>query len=95
MIDRNEGLRQVARSYDSALFDRFAENVIRSIRFGTSMSDSLSLLAVEARAIRKAKLEERVAKAPVKMLLPVGTLILPAMLILVMGPIMLDLMKGF
>ena len=59
------------------------------------MSDSLSLLAVEARAIRKAKLEERVAKAPVKMLLPVGTLILPAMLILVMGPIMLDLMKGF
>lgn len=95
LIDRNEGLRQVARSYDSALFDRFAENVIRSIRFGTSMSDSLSLLAVEARAIRKAKLEERVAKAPVKMLLPVGTLILPAMLILVMGPIMLDLMKGF
>ena len=95
LIDRNEGLRQVARSYDSALFDRFAENVIRSIRFGTSMSDSLSLLSVEARAIRKAKLEERVAKAPVKMLLPVGTLILPAMLILVMGPTMLDLMKGF
>ena len=95
LIDRNEGLRQIARSYDSPLFDRFAENVIRSIRFGTSMSDNLSLLAVEARAIRKAKLEERVAKAPVKMLLPVGTLILPAMLILVMGPIMLDLMKGF
>ncbi len=95
LIERSEGLRQIARSYDSLLFDRFAENVIRSLRFGTSMAENLSLLAVEARAIRKAKLEEHVAKAPVKMLLPVGTLILPAMLILVMGPIMLDLMKGF
>lgn len=95
LIDRSEGLRQIARSYDSLLFDRFAENVIRSIRFGTSMAENLSLLAVEARAIRKSKLEERVAKAPVKMMLPVATLILPAMLVLVMGPIMLDLMEGF
>lgn len=95
LIERSDGLRQIAKSYDSPLFDRFAENVIRSLRFGTSMAESLSLLAVEARAIRKAKLEEQVAKAPVKMLLPVGTLILPAMLILVMGPIMLDLMEGF
>ena len=88
-IERSEGLRMVARSYDSALFERLAENIIRSLRFGTS------LLASEARAVRKAKLEEKVAKAPVKMLLPVGTLILPAMLILIMGPIMLDLMQGF
>ena len=58
------------------------------------MAENLSLLAVEARAIRKGKLEERVAKAPVKMMLTVATLILPAMLMLVMGPIMLDLMEG-
>ena len=40
-------------------------------------------------------LEERVAKAPVKMMLPTGTLILPAMLLLVMGPILLELAGGF
>ncbi len=95
LITRSEGLRGIARSYDSQLFDRFAENVIRSLRFGTSLAENLGLLAVEARAARKAKLEEQVAKAPVKMLLPVGALILPAMLILIMGPIMLDLMKDF
>ena len=72
-----------------------AENIVRSLRFGTSLASNLSLLSSEARAVRKAKLEEKVAKAPVKMLLPVGTLILPAMLMLVMGPIMLDLMQGF
>ena len=95
LISRAEGLRSIARSYDSKLFDRFAENVIRSLRFGTSLADNLGLLAIEARAVRKAKLEEQVAKAPVKMLLPVGALILPAMLILIMGPIMLDLMRDF
>ena len=95
LTDRSTGLRTVARSYDSALFERFAENVIRSLRFGTSLADNLSVLSAEARAIRKAKLEEKVAKAPVKMLLPVGALILPAMLIFIMGPIMLDLMQGF
>lgn len=94
-IERSEGLRGVARSYDSPLFERLAENVIRSLRFGTSLANNLSLLSSEARAVRKAKLEEKVAKAPVKMLLPVGALILPAMLILIMGPIMLDLMQGF
>ncbi len=91
-VSRDEGLHKVARSYDSPLFERFAENVIRSLRFGTSLADGLNALALEARSVRKAKLEERVAKAPVKMLLPVGTLILPAMLVLVLGPIMLELM---
>lgn len=94
LIERNEGLREVARSYESMLFERFAENVIRSLRFGTSLAENLSVLATEARVVRKAKMEEKVAKAPVKMLLPVGTLILPAMLILILGPIMLDLIQG-
>lgn len=94
LIERSEGLREVARSYESMLFERFAENVIRSLRFGTSLAENLSVLATEARVVRKAKMEEKVAKAPVKMLLPVGTLILPAMLILILGPIMLDLIQG-
>jgi len=95
LIERGAGLRQVAASYASPLFDRLAENIIRSLRFGTSLAGNLSTLSVEARAIRKSKLEEKVAKAPIKMLLPVGGLILPAMLMLILGPILLDLMQGF
>lgn len=92
---RSAALQEMAQTYDSILFDRFAENVTRSLRFGTSLADNLSSLSAEARSIRKAKLEELVAKAPVKMLLPVGALILPAMLILILGPILLDLMQDF
>ena len=94
LLSRSDALRQLSRSYDSLLFSRVMENIVRSLRFGTSLADSLSLLAAEARAVRRAKLEEEIAKAPVKMLLPVGALILPAMLILVLGPILLELMQG-
>ena len=35
------------------------------------------------------------AKAPVKMMVPTGVLILPAMLMLVLGPVLLELAGGF
>ena len=65
---------------------------VRSLRFGTSLAEAFESQAGEARAVRKARREEQVAKAPVKMLVPVGTLILPAMLVLVLGPVMIELM---
>lgn len=90
---REVALRELADSYDSPLFTRLVGTIIRSLRFGSTLSSSLEASAVESRSIYKAKVEERVAKAPVKMLIPTGTLILPAMLILVLGPILLDLMQ--
>ena len=47
-----------------------------------------------ALGLKQAQVEERVAKAPVKMMIPTGTLILPAMLLLVLGPVLLELMEG-
>lgn len=94
LVQRDEALRTLATSYDSALLARLVENVVRSLRFGASFAEMLETTAVEIRSVHKANVEERVAKAPVKMLIPVGTLILPAMLIFVLGPIMIDLMKG-
>lgn len=95
LASRESALRDLAQSYDSALFGRVAENIIRSLRFGASLAESLEASAAEARSIHKAKVEERVAKAPVKMLIPTGTLILPAMLLLVLGPVLLGLIQGF
>ena len=65
------------------------------MRFGAPPAESLEVLAIEARQGHKAYVQEKVMKAPVKMMLPVGTLILPSMLILVLGPVLLDLMQGF
>ena len=57
--------------------------------------EGLEEAAQESRNLYKAKQEEIVSKAPVKMMIPTGTLIFPAMLILVLGPILLELGSGF
>lgn len=95
LITREDGLRTVADSYDSSLLERIMDSIIRSLRFGTSLAETLSNAGAEIRATRKTKIEEHVAKAPVKMLIPIGTLILPAMLIFILGPIILELIGGF
>ena len=92
--DRDEALRDISKTYDSVIFARTIETVIRSLRLGSSMVESLNAASKEARVVYRAKREEEVAKAPVKMMIPTGTLILPAMLLLVMGPVLLELAGG-
>ena len=82
LTNREDALRDLAASYDSPLFARVVESMV------------LESAAAEARAVHRAQVEERVAKAPVKMMVPTGTLILPAMLLLVLGPVLLELMEG-
>lgn len=95
LATREESLRGLASSYDSVLFARVVEGAVRALRFGSSLAEGFESAAVEARAVHRAHVEERVAKAPVKMMVPTGALILPAMLLLVLGPVLLELMEGF
>ena len=95
LATRENSLRRLATSYDSPLFSRVVENIVRSLRFGSSLAESLEAFAFESRAAHKAYMEEKVAKAPVKMLIPTAALILPAMLLLVLGPVLLEMMQGF
>lgn len=88
---RDEALRAIAATYDSFLFKRVVDNILRSLRFGTSLTDGLEAVAREARADHKAHRQEQVAKVPIKMMVPTGALMLPAMLILVLGPVLLEL----
>lgn len=91
---RDEALRGLAATYDSVVFSRVVETVVKSIRYGSSMVSSLESDAAEARSAYQADREERIAKAPVKMMVPTGVLILPAMLIMVLGPVLLELIQG-
>lgn len=95
LTTREEALRDLAASYDSDQLARVIENIVRSLRFGSSLAEILDATAVEARSDHRAHMEERVAKAPVKMMMPTGALILPAMLLLVLGPMLLELAEGW
>lgn len=91
---RDEALRGLASTYDSAILARVVETVVKSIRYGSSMVASLESDASEARSVYQSQREERIAKAPVKMMVPTGVLILPAMLVMVLGPVLLELVQG-
>jgi tight adherence protein C len=93
LMSRDEGMRQLAQRVATPSFKHFSSSVLRALRFGAPMTQLLLDLAREARKEYRAERQEQVAKAPVKMLLPTGALILPAMLLLVMGPIVLDLIR--
>lgn len=95
LATREDSLRDLARSYDCEQLARVVESMVRSLRFGTSLAERLEDASGQVRAAYRSSLEEKVAKAPVKMMLPTGTLILPAMLLLVMGPVLLELAQGF
>lgn len=95
LSSRDDALHELSASFDCPQLSRIVDGALRSLRFGSSLTGMLEEGASQSRAACRAALEERVAKAPVKMMLPTGALILPAMLLLVMGPILLELAGGF
>lgn len=92
---REEALQELASSYDSDLLRRVVDTIVRSMRFGTTLADDLEKAASDSQAEQRTARQEEVAKAPVRMMIPTTTLILPAMLLFVLGPVLLELMEGF
>jgi tight adherence protein C len=93
LVSRDDGLESLAKQVSTQSFTRFVRIARRGLRYGSSISHLLVELAADTRREYRSEREEEVAKAPVKMLIPTGVLILPAMLLLVLGPILLDLME--
>ena len=90
LVDRAEALKLLADGFDLPILHQFVGNVLRSLKCGSPVTQTLDELATQARGEYRSRMEEAVAKAPVKMLVPTAGLILPAMLILVMGPVLLE-----
>ena len=71
-----------------------ARSLERSHRLGASVRASLKALVTELRAERRSRAEERARRAPVKMLFPLVFLILPAFLLLTVGPVLLSTIRS-
>ena len=64
----------------------------QSLRFGTPLADSLRLLASEMRITRQARMEERAARLPVLLAIPIMLFILPSLLMVIGTPVALRVM---
>ncbi len=92
VFTRSDALSRLAQELESFLLRRFADTTARAVSAGAPLAGMLRDLAADVRRIQKMRVERSVAKAPVKMLVPTGACILPAMLLLVMGPMLLQFM---
>ena len=67
----------------------------QSLEFGTSLAESLRMVASELRAERHALIEERAARLPVLLALPMMVFILPCLLMIIGTPVVLRIMDAF
>lgn len=92
---RDKALMDLANRSGVDEVTSFANVVLQSVRFGTSMSDALQIYAHEMRTSRELKAQERANKLPVKMSAVMSALMLPAMILLIVGPVVIRWMNTF
>ncbi len=73
----------------------FVNVVQQSMRFGTSMSTTLTVYADEMRERRELKAQEKANKLPVQMSAVMASLMLPALLMVSLGPVVIRYMRYF
>ena len=96
LTSREAALEDLASRIGSRALKRFSETSLQAIHYGSPLAEMLAGFSRDIRQRRKSAVERQIEKAPIKLLIPTGTCILPAMLILVMGPVLIQFIgQGF
>jgi tight adherence protein C len=86
-LTMNEALKNMLeRTNRSVSMRAFVQAIVQGETMGVSIGKTLRDLAVDMRKRRRQQAEERAQKAPIKLLFPLTFLILPAMMIVILGP---------
>lgn len=92
---REEAMRDMADRTGVEVVRSFANVVRQSMQLGTSMSEALETYAEEMREMRETKAQEMANKLPVKMSAVLATLMLPALIMLTVGPVVIRYIRYF
>jgi tight adherence protein C len=90
---REQALRHLALRTGVEEIATFALMLKQADRFGTSIGDSLRVYSDELRHKRMVRAEELAARVPTKMLLPLVLCIFPAIIMVVMGPAVIQIVR--
>lgn len=85
---REEALNHMAQKVGVPSLKSFATVVNEALAFGTPLAEILDRQASVLRDEQRSLLETEIEKIPIKMLIPLGTLIVPAMLLAILGPLL-------
>lgn len=92
---RGQALENLAQRAGIASLRGIVGALNQSIKFGAPLASSLRILAAEMRAERLARFEERAARLPVLLTLPLMAFILPSLLLVIGAPLALRIIDMF
>lgn len=94
-LSTNQALSNILERSDTPAMRSFVRAVVQGETLGVSIGTMMRNLALEMRTRRRQTAQERVQKAPLKMLFPLVFLIFPSMFIVLLYPAVHDLLAGF
>ena len=94
-VSRKDALRALAERCDVQDISLFASALIQADQLGVSISKVLRIQSLDMREKRKQRAEEQGMKAPIKMLFPLVFFIFPALLIVLLGPAVIQMINIF
>lgn len=92
---RADALKLLAGRCDVSPLNVFVSAVIQAETLGIPISNVLSAQADNIRNLHKQKIEERAAKLPVKILIPLVFLVFPNLFIIILGPAVPGIIAAF
>ena len=90
---RDKSLRNLALRTGVEEIGTFATMLTQADKFGTSIGDSLRVFSDDLRHKRQMRAEESAAKVPTKMLIPLVTCIFPAVIMVILGPAIIQIVR--
>ena len=94
-VDRNRALKNLADRTGVEDIKGLVATLAQSMRFGTSIGETLRVYSEDFRDKRMQAAEEQAAKIGVKLIFPLALCFLPIFLLIVVGPVMLALTGVF
>jgi len=95
LSDRRQPLENLAKRTDLKEVKSVTATLIQTLRYGTPLTQSLKNLAREMREARMLALEEKAAKLPALLSLPLMLFIMPAIFVVTAGPAVIALGEAF
>lgn len=93
--DRRQALLNLTKRTDLPSIRGVVNTLVQTERYGTPLSHALRVLAAEFRDERMMKAEEKAARLPAILTVPMILFILPTLFIVIMGPAVIKVIETF
>ena len=95
MPERRKALENMAERCTLSGLRGMTNTLMQSEKYGTPLAQSLRVLSQESRDERMLRAEEKAARLPALLTVPMIVFILPPLFIVLLGPAILDIMDNF